>query len=142
MTEVKLNWQGAFLFNVEQDGHEYYLDVSKEVGGDDQGVRPKSLLLSALGGCSGMDIVSLLKKMRVSDYELEIIIRAEVENEHPKVYKSIDLAFYFKGDDVPESKVKRAIELTTTKYCPVYVMLKKAVPIRSLLYINDKEIDL
>ena len=142
MNEVKLNWEGELIFNVEQEGHNFYIDVSKEAGGGDKGVRPKNLLLSSLGGCSGMDIVALLKKMRVTDYKFEIIIKAESEEEHPKVYKNIELAFHLTGADVPEDKAKRAIELTLTKYCPVYIMLEKAVPIKPRLYINDQEIEL
>lgn len=138
MAEVKLTWKDDLQFEVEQDNHTYLLDGAK----DNKGVTPKALLLSALAGCSGMDVVSLLKKMRVEGYKLDIVVHADVADEHPKVYTGIELTLKLEGDSIPENKVRKAVELSITRYCPVYIMLDKAVIINTRIYINGKEIEL
>lgn len=140
MTQSRLIWQGDLAFAVEQDGHNFYLDGDSEYGGREMGPRPKALLLTALGGCSGMDTVSILKKMRIPDYKLVIEIEGESVTEHPTVYKSIKLLFKFTGEELPTDKLKRAVELGTEKYCPVYAMLVKATPIDTIVLLNGKEV--
>ena len=83
----------------------------------------------ALGGCTGMDVVPLLKKMRQNVTAVELNITAERSEEHPKVYTRIDLEYVVVGSDLAEDKVRRAIELSQEKYCSVSAMLKKACPV-------------
>ncbi len=84
---------------------------------------PMELLLMALGGCTGMDVVSILRKMKVSFESIEIEIKGEQVSEHPKTYNKIELVYKLKGENIPKDKVNRAIELSQEKYCSVSAML-------------------
>ncbi len=141
MYKTKLKWKGELAFDAHQDGKILLLDAKKQEDGYSQGFTPMRLLLSSLAGCSSMDVVSLLKKMRVSEYELEIAVEGFTAEEHPMVYQEISLSFNFTGDDIPTDKVKKAVAMTTEKYCPVYAMLDKSVDIKTIIYINKVEIN-
>ncbi len=137
---TKLIWKGDFEFLTELNGHKFTLDTNEENGGHDQGPRPKGLLLSALAGCTGMDVVSILKKMQVKDFELELEVEADSNQEHPFVYTGAVLKYIFRGENLPLDKLKRAIDLSQTKYCGVSAMLTKAFPIVTQIIVNDEEI--
>lgn len=127
-------------FDVELSGHHFTIDAGAGVGGENKGPRPKGLMLSALGGCTGMDVVSILRKMKVPQYELSIDVSGELTDEHPKIYHTITVEFKFAGNDLSESKIKKAVELSETKYCGVSEMLRKASEIKIKIYINGEEI--
>ncbi len=99
--------------------------------GKPQGPGPKVLLLSALTGCTGMDVVSLMNKMRVKYDGLEISAEAELTEEHPKNYKAIHLVYTVKGEkaEAKADKVKKSIDLSLDRYCGVAFMLRKHCPI-------------
>lgn len=122
-------WKGEMAFESEVNGHFIVMDADETVGGSNKGPRPKSLLLSAIAGCTGMDIVSILKKMQVADYQLEISVEGDVAEEHPKVFTAIRILFTFTGNNLPEDKIARAVSLSQEKYCSVSAMLSKACPI-------------
>jgi|SRR5690554_580341 len=140
MITSSLTWEKELVFAVEQDNHKFYLDADPQFGGQDKGPKPKGLLLSSLGGCSGMDAVSILTKMRVGDYELKIDVNGEIEEDYPKAFTRIELIFNFSGNDLPESKLKRAVELATEKYCAAYAMLSKAAKIETKILLNGEEV--
>ena len=140
MNQVKLTWENGLAFKTEQDGHEFYIDGSLEFGGEDKGPRPKALLLSALAGCSGMDTVSILKKMRIPEFKLVIEVDGVLAEEHPKIYTDIEMRFNFSGDDLPIDKLKRVVELSIEKYCVVYAMLSKSVKMKDIIKLNGKEV--
>lgn len=142
MSEVKLEWKGGLLFDVEQYGKHYHFDVSEEAGGSGKGISPKTVLLASLAGCTSMSAVSILQKMRVTDYKLIIEVQAEVADEHPKVFTDIEVSFNFTGDELPEDKVKKAVLKSVEKYCPVHTMLEKSTNISTRIFINEKEIAL
>jgi putative redox protein len=123
-------------FGSIQDGHEISLDVSKEAGGQDSGARPKTLLLTALGGCTAMDVVSILGKMRVEFDGLKVHLDADLTEEHPKVFKSIHVKYVFSGKDLPLDKLERAVSLSQEKYCGVGAMLVKACPIMHEIVVS------
>lgn len=139
MTEVNINWLGKMAFQVHQDGHEFTLDAATEVGGEDKGCRPKALLLSGLAGCTGMDVVSVLRKMKITDFELNIKVTADSTTEHPKIYKDMVVTFEFSGQDLPREKLERAVELSETRYCGVSAMLRESVDIKTVIKINGEE---
>lgn len=141
MSITRIKWQGKMAFDVELNGHHFTIDADSAVGGENRGPRPKGLLLSGLAGCTGMDVVSILKKMKVEDYQLDINVDADSTTEHPKVYSKIYLNFIFQGKDLPISKLKRAIELSETRYCGVSAMLKKATSIETKIIVNGKEVE-
>ena len=115
-----------FLVKTES-GHEMILDAGESSGGHDKGVRPKELLLVGLSGCTGMDVVSILKKMKVENYKLRIEVESEKTEEHPVIYKKIHLKYIFHlEDDSKKDKVEKAVNLSQERYCGVSAMLKKA----------------
>ncbi len=128
-TIIKANLIGSMGFEMNLDGHHFITDASKEIGGEDLGPRPKQLMLSALIGCTGIDIMSLLKKMKVELDDFNIDVEADNTEEHPKVYENIHLTFTFKGKDLPQDKIEKAVSLSQNKYCGVSAMLKKVTSV-------------
>ena len=119
-------WVDALAFNATADtGQTVRIDTSIEGGGLGTGMNPKKMLLAALSGCSGMDVVEVLKKMKVEFSKLTIEAEAEQTEEHPKVFKFINMVYRIdaKPDDL--DKVKRAVALSQEKYCGVSAMLAK-----------------
>lgn len=123
---VNTSWKGNMQFETEVNGHRILLDAPAEIGGDDSGPRPKPLLLSALAGCTGMDVVSILKKMRVEIDSLDIAVEAELTEEPPTHYTSMHVIYNFTGIDLPLDKLEKAVELSRERYCGVSVMFKNA----------------
>ncbi|MFC1887323.1 OsmC family protein [Candidatus Cloacimonadota bacterium] len=138
MKEVNVTWLDKMAFEAQQDGHTIILDASEEVGGENRGCRPKSLLLSGLAGCTGMDVVSILKKMKITEYKLNIKVTADLTSEHPKIFKDIIVKFEFTGENLPWDKLEKAVELSETRYCGVSAMLNKAAEIVTLITINGE----
>ncbi len=139
-SSVTTKWTGGMVFDAEINGHHLKMDADPEWGGTDQGPRPKPLLLAALAGCSGLDIVSILNKMQITDYNFEIVTEAENTLEHPIVYHTITAKFIFRGENLPEDKIKKAVTLSTDRYCGVNAMLKKSANIIVKIIINDTEV--
>jgi len=106
--------------------HWITMDGPKEFGGSDAGIRPKELILLALGGCTSSDVVSILNKKRVKFDGYEINITSETSDSHPQVFTKINLEYVFYGNQMDPKNVERAIELSLTKYCGVTAMLEKA----------------
>lgn len=126
---VITTWKGNMLFDALVSGHHIPIDVMPEAGGEDKGARPKQLLLAALAGCTGMDVVSILKKMRVQLNDFKVNIQANVTGDTPTYYDKINIIYEFTGKDLPYEKLKRAVELSQEQYCGVSLMLRKAMPI-------------
>lgn len=139
-TKVVTKWTGDMVFDAEVNGHHILMDTDEQWGGQDKGARPKPLLLAALAGCSGLDIVSVLSKMQVKDYDFEIVSEAESTSEHPVTYHTIIVKFMFSGNDLPQDKIVKAVTLSTEKYCGVNAMLKKAANVIAKVYINNIEV--
>jgi putative redox protein len=125
--EIITSWQDGMSFVNNIDGFTNIVDAAKEFGGNDRGPSPKKLILAALAGCTGMDIVSLLQKMREPLSSLELKIEAEMTDEHPKVYSDILICYVFKAsDNLDKAKVEKAVNMSQETYCGVAAMLKKA----------------
>lgn len=135
--KVKADLVGKMAFQMELDGHTLIMDAAKEVGGEELGPRPKALLLSALIGCTGLDVVYTLNKMKVELDGFSIEVEADESEEHPIVYTKIHLIYIFKGSNLPEDKITRAVTLSQEKYCGVSAMLEKAAPISYEIVIED-----
>ncbi|MCK9328924.1 MAG: OsmC family protein [Candidatus Cloacimonetes bacterium] len=140
MHSVELIWNKGLNFSVSQDGHTFEIDGSEEFGGKDLGPRPKALLLSALAGCSSMDIVSMLEKMKHTDFTFKIKVDAELNNEHPIVYTKAHITYLFEGEDLNSKNIIKAVSLSEDKYCGVSAILKKAFPITSEIILNGDKI--
>jgi len=128
--EASVRWADRMTFVGRADSnHLVPMDSGPEFGGDSSATKPMELLLVALGGCTGMDVVPILKKMRQDVAAVEINIAAERSEEHPKPYTSIDVEYVVTGRNLDEEKVKHAIELSQEKYCSVSAMLRKVCPV-------------
>jgi putative redox protein len=126
---ITSKWVQGLQFVARGDsGHAIVLDVAPSVGGLDSGNRPGELTLMALGTCTGIDVASILKKMRVEFESFEIEVRGEAAPEHPKVWTEVWVRYRIKGD-IPEDKLKKAIELSRDRYCSVGALFKKAVEV-------------
>lgn len=127
--KVKTQWRDGLTFDAEVVGFKMTMDAKSEVGGQDRGPNPKPVMLSALTGCTGMDVASLMKKMRQEMTEFSIEASAQMTDEHPKHYGSIHIIYRFKGNNLDESKVKKAVDLSIEKYCGITYMLGKTAKI-------------
>ena len=109
-------------FEADVYGHKIMLDASEAGGGENRGPRPKPLLLAALAGCTGMDVVSILKKMRVEVEAFNVVVEGDLTEEHPKQYAKMHIIYEFKGKDLPMDKLEKAINLSEERYCGVSAM--------------------
>lgn len=128
-TNIHANLRGNMAFEMDINGHIVTTDATAENGGNGLGPSPKALLLAGLIGCSGIDIMTITKKMRVEIEDVKVDIEAEAREEDPKIYTYIKVIYRFKGKDLTFDKLERAVKLSMEKYCGVAAMLEKAVPI-------------
>jgi putative redox protein len=127
MNEIRVKWLSGMSFEGRNsEGGEAIMGSRKDSG--PQAPTPMDTVLIALGGCTGMDVVSILEKMHVKFESLGIDIKGERAKEHPKIYTHIEVIYRIRGD-VDEEKVKKAAELSMEKYCSVAAMLKKSAEI-------------
>ena len=135
---IKTVWKENNVFSTDIDGHDITIDLGEDQGGQNQGPRPKKLLLVSAAGCTGLDVVEMLRKMRVELKGFDISIDAELSDDHPKQYKEIKLVYEFRGEDLPEKKIERAVKLSFENYCGVLAMYKSAVPVSYEIKINKE----
>lgn len=121
--------RGITLAAKADSNHWVMMDGRDASGGDGAASTPKELLLMALGGCTSMDVIPILKKMRVKLEAFEVHLTGNAREEHPQVFTDIHIDYLFCGDGIQEADVQRAIELSTTKYCSVSAMLRDNVKI-------------
>lgn len=138
---VTTKWIGGLKFDSLVTGHHVIIDADEGSGGHDTGPRPKALLLTSLTGCSGMDVVSILKKMKVEDYTFEMQAEGEPTAEHPKTYHTITVKYRFVGDNLSPDKILKAVNLSNEKHCGATAMLREAAKIIVKIYINDQEVE-
>lgn len=116
--KINTSWKGNLEFeNQLPSGHNLTVDAAKESGGHNNGPRPMELLLSGLAGCTGIDVVLILNKMKTELEDFEIEIEAERAEEHPRSFSKIHINYKFKGKKLKPRKVERAINLSEDKYC-------------------------
>jgi len=140
MNGTKLSWKGNMAFDAELNGHHFVIDADEKVGGENQGPRPKGLLLTGLAGCTGMDVVSILRKMKVDNFTFDLEAAADSTEEHPKTYHTIYLNYIFTGNNLPINKIKKAVNLSETRYCGVSAMLGKAADIKTRITVNGEDV--
>lgn len=121
--------KGITFAGKTDSNHWVTMDGPEEFGGSGAGIRPKELLMLALGGCTGSDVINILKKKRVPLEDFEINISGNVSEEHPQVFTDLHIEYVFYGEHIQVKDVQRAIELSQTKYCSVTRMLEMAVAI-------------
>jgi putative redox protein len=135
--KTKVVLKDKMHFMGELDGFDIPIDSDEKFGGQNKGSKPKGLTLTSLSGCTALDVISILRKMRVEPEEFSVEAEAEVAEEHPKVFKKILLTYRLKGKDIPLEKVEKAVKLSQDLYCGVSAMLKKTVPIEYEIIIEN-----
>jgi len=136
--EGKLVWKNGMSFNSQTDsGFTIPLDASVDHGGTNEGPRPMELMLVSLGGCTAMDVISILQKKRQDVTNFEILLHADRATDHPKVFTEITIEFVVTGHNVDEEAVKRAVELSETKYCSASAMLSKTAKIHTKVTVKE-----
>ncbi|RJQ15027.1 MAG: osmotically inducible protein OsmC [Nitrospiraceae bacterium] len=121
--------EGMQFIGTADSGHAVVMDGPSSVGGNNTGSKPSELLLMAFGGCSGMDVISILRKKKLAVTRFEMNVKGEMAKEHPHMYTSMHIEYVVTGKDIPEDAVKRAIDLSLEKYCSVGATLGKAAKI-------------
>lgn len=135
---TRVKWLDNMSFVGESaSGHSVVMDGPPEAGGRNLGVRPMEMLLLGLGGCSSFDVVSMLKKGRQDITSCEVEIEAERAETEPKVFTKIHMHFVIKGNDINETKVKKAVSLSADKYCSASIMLGKTAAVTHDYEINE-----
>jgi len=129
--QVNTKWAGKMHFESSANDHIIHLDKLPAHGGEDKGPRPKQLMLSAIAGCTGMEIISVLEKMRLKIDGLEIDVTGELTDGQPKMYKSVHIIFKVKSLIPDKVKVERAINLSVEKYCGVVAMFRQFARVTS-----------
>jgi putative redox protein len=134
---VSTRWIENMAFESEVNGHKLIIDAGPASGGEDRGPRPKQLMLSALGGCTAMDVVAMLKKMRVNIDGLNVIVEGDLTEEYPKHFFKMHVIYEFKGKDLPIDKLQKVIDLSSEKYCGVSAVYRKAMELTSEIRILE-----
>jgi putative redox protein len=134
---ISMNWLNNMAFETVVNGHKIIIDAAEDHGGQNLGPRPKAFMLVALGGCTGMDVVSILKKMRVDYKSLEIVIEGDTAEEHPKKFLSMKVIYNFTGHDLPLDKIQKAVDMSRDKYCGVYASYKDSIKIEHIINLKN-----
>jgi putative redox protein len=128
---------GMMMVGESASGHAIVMDGPEDLGGKNLGVRPMEMLLLGMGGCTTVDVVSTLKKMRELVNDCRVEISAERADEHPKVFTKIHLHFIVEGENLNEKKIAKAVSLSADKYCSASIMLGKVADITHDFTINE-----
>ncbi|MCK4465151.1 MAG: OsmC family protein [Bacteroidales bacterium] len=134
---VNVSWIKNMAFEAELGGHKIIIDADTEEGGDNLGTKPKPLMLVALAGCTGMDVVSLMRKMRVNFDKFNIRVDADLTEEHPKHYIRMHIIYEVFGKDLPYDKIQRAVELSQDKYCGVSTTYRDVLELTYKIELNE-----
>jgi len=134
----KLVWKSGMSFTAETNsGFNVNMDTPVDYGGNGIGPSPMELVLVSLGGCTAMDVISILEKKRQDVTNFEILLHADRATEHPKVFTEITIEFVVTGHAIEEEAVKRAVELSETKYCSASAMLSKSAKIHTKITVKE-----
>ena len=115
-------FNAPMAFTASIDGHDVKMDATADDGGEDSGPSPKRLMLASLAGCTGIDIVSILNKMKVQFSDFSIGVHAALSAEHPQIYNLVKINYRIKLAEEDKSKMIKAVSLSTEKYCGVFAM--------------------
>lgn len=137
---IKTEWKGGLAFESDINGHKLMMDAPEAAGGTNTGPGPKKLMLVALSGCTGMDVVSILQKMRVEIESCEIEVQGDVTDEHPKQYFKMHVIYTFKGKNLPLEKLEKAVRMSEETYCGVGAVYRRVMEVSSeIVVINTAQ---
>lgn len=134
---VTTEWKGNLQFESDNpSGKTILIDTSPEHGGNNDGLRPKAMMLSALAGCSGLDVVSVLEKMKASVSDFKMITKGELTDEHPMYYHTVSVEYHFYGKNLEPAKIEKAVNLSVEKYCGVMEMFRKFATVNTSIHYH------
>ena len=136
---INTEWKGDLTFEADVDGHKVIMDTTVEAGGKNSGSSPKKLMLVALSGCTGMDVVSILKKMHVDIEKMIIEVQGDVAPEHPKRYTNMHVIYKFTGKSLPLNKLQKAVTMSEETYCGVEALYRMAIKVTSEIRIIESK---
>jgi len=138
LNKVTTQWKGNMVFESDNPGGKTVV-MDTDVEGSDKrfGLSPKAMMLSSIAGCSGLDIVPLLDKMKVIINDFKMVIEGELTEEHPKYYHTVRVEYHFYGKDLNEKKINRAVNLSVEKYCGVMEMFRRFATIKTIVHIHN-----
>lgn len=134
---IKTEWKGDMAFESDINGHKLIMDATTEGGGKDSGPSPKKLMLVALSGCTGMDVVSILKKMRIDIEKCNIEVQGDVTDENPKQYYKMHVIYEFTGKKLPLDKLEKAVRMSEETYCGVGALYRKSIEVTSEIRVIE-----
>lgn len=137
---IETQWMGKMQFNALVNDHTIIMDAPERAGGEDLGPIPKPFVLSALSGCTGMDIVAILRKSGKEVQDFNITVTGEISKQHPIVYTAIHLIYDFKGEQDFKQDALNAVTDSQEKFCGVSHMLKKIMPVTWDINYNGEKI--
>ena len=140
MMQASVTWKGKMAFQSQIREHQSLLDAKQDHGGENQGPSPKALLLASIIGCTAMDVVSLMNKMRVDFNDFEVLAEADTTEDYPKVFKQVNLVYRVNGSAPDLAKIQKSVQLSLTKYCGVSAMISKVSPIVYTITINGENV--
>ena len=138
--KVETQWMGKMQFNALVNGHTIVMDGPERVGGEDNGPIPKPFVLTALSGCTGMDVVSMLRKQGIELKDFNITVTGEISKPHPIVYTSVHLIYEFKGDDAYKDAALQTVTDSQEIFCGVSNMLKRILPVTWEVVYNSETV--
>ena len=138
--EIDVQWMGKMQFNALVNGHTVVMDAPEKVGGEDSGPIPKPFVLTALGGCTGMDIAAILRKANKNPDEFDMKVIGEISKRAPIEYIAIHVIYDFKGTEENKEAALNAVTDSQERYCGVSSMLKKALPVTWEVNYNGVQI--
>ncbi len=138
-TKIDCTWKDGMSFESEINGFKLTLDADEKVGGQNRGPRPKPLTLLSLAGCTGMDVISILKKMRVQPEYFNIEVEGNMIDEFPKNYDKIHLKYIFRGKDLSMAKLEKAVNLSQDRYCGVSALLSKGAELSHEIIVEESQ---
>ena len=140
---AQVEWKEGMAFEAHLEGFHFTIDADEEFGGQNKGPRPKGLTLVSLAGCTAMDVISILEKMRLASRVevFKVATDAVIEKDYPKRILEIVIKYIFKGKNLPLDKVEHAIELSLENYCGVSATLRPSVKLSHQIIINDRVVE-
>ncbi|HSB94022.1 MAG TPA: OsmC family protein [Flavitalea sp.] len=136
--EIETQWMGKMRFNALVSGHTIVMDAPPRAGGEENGPIPKPLILTALSGCTGMDVVALLRKANLTVDDLTLKVTGELSKQQPLEYTAIHIVYEIRGRDLDKEAVMQAVNDSQENICGVSHMLKKALPVTWEIHYNNE----
>lgn len=136
--KVSTQWKGNLQFEADNpNGKSVLIDTTPEHGGHNSGLSPKAMMLASLAGCSGLDVISILDKMKVVISDFRIDTYGQLTEEHPKYYHTVNVEYHFYGSLLDENKIKKAVDLSIETYCGVMEMFRRFATVKTTIHYHN-----